>query len=263
MSEVQKTGEKAVRTVLHQLIAEIDIKCDKVVKTVKKLDASQLEEDIRRNFSGSDNENTSQTLGFFSNVTVIYSDPKECLSIMRNKSDSFNQANQALSTLAEFCLPSILDALFDWLKEQNDDRNDSRLNNLARRRAETVSKVYMQHTQTKAKLANFTIGTSNRNRFGDRERDESNMPDTKQTMQHTQVVRRHQTINYYFAVILIEVLKQIKKHPIPDQYLKKILSTCFRFFEDQEDHMTAGDFLISEISGTEKSGNLLSIGKGF
>ncbi|XP_048449313.1 protein furry homolog-like, partial [Rhincodon typus] len=101
-----------------------------------------------------------------------------------------------MSSVAEHCLPSLLRTLFDWYRRQNGTEDESYE---YRPRSSTKSKGDEQH----------------------RDRDYL-------------LERRDLAIDFIFCLVLIEVLKQIPLHPVPDALVHEVLNLAFKHFKHRE-----------------------------
>ncbi|XP_061431805.1 protein furry homolog-like [Lethenteron reissneri] len=101
-----------------------------------------------------------------------------------------------MSAVAEYCLPSLLRTLIDWFKRQNGVDDES---HEYRPRSSTKSKGDEQH----------------------RDRD-------------FLFERRDLAIDFIFCLALIEVLKQIPVHPVPDSMVHEVVNLAFKHFKYRE-----------------------------
>ena len=195
--------------------------------------------------SNSSSNTNSSILNLLPATVIAYSDPDDCLKILKDRTDGFNQCLEALESLSEFCLPSLVSLLFSWYNEQKDDTRDVRLAANDRAKAENIAKTYQQNSNN----------NTNTGIFGSRKIDpkvymaESGTTEKRRNyyhMEHTQIVRRLQTINYYLGIVLIEIMKNIKVHPPGTTMLHKLLNHCFMFFDPAKDLLTASDILIAD-----------------
>ncbi|XP_075923623.1 protein furry homolog-like isoform X1 [Petromyzon marinus] len=117
-------------------------------------------------------------------------------SLQRGEDPHFDQLISSLSAVAEYCLPSLLRTLFDWYRRQ-----------IA---CEDGAHSYRPRSSTKSK--------------GDepsRERDPV-------------MEKRELAIDFIFCLVLIEVLKQIPVHPVPDSLLQDVMNLAFKHFKPKE-----------------------------
>ena len=256
-------GEDAVKTVFHIIVSEIEKKCDLVIRTtVKEYKASSLEEDLRKNQCSSSNSNLNSSnhnspsfdnfsieqqisqnqtiLGLPADYLIIYSNPVKCLEALQQRTPAMEQSLLTLNSLAEFCLPSLVSALFSWLAEQLDDKNDMRLG-IDPEDAHTYA---LQYSNDRQLSGGFRLTTSKRTGAV---LDPANQGKQNPAItQNTQVIRRSQCLNYYFGLILSEILPRLKQNPLENDLLVKLITHCFKFFDDHQ--VTTGDLLVQEAS---------------
>ncbi|XP_058886454.1 protein furry homolog isoform X3 [Acipenser ruthenus] len=133
-------------------------------------------------------------------IRIIMAEPLEkplSKSLQRGEDLQFDQLISSMSSLAEYCLPSILRTLFDWYKRQNGIEDES---HEYRPRANTKSK---NDEQQKDYL----------------------------------LERRDLAIDFIFSLVLIEVLKQIPLHPVPDSLIHEVINLSFRHFKYKEGYL--------------------------
>uniref|UniRef100_A0A8C9Z1K3 FRY microtubule binding protein n=1 Tax=Sander lucioperca TaxID=283035 RepID=A0A8C9Z1K3_SANLU len=130
-------------------------------------------------------------------IRIIMAEPLEkplTKSLQRGEDPQFDQLISTMSSLAEYCLPSILRTLFDWYKRQNG--LDEELHEY-RPRANTKSK---NDEQQKDYL----------------------------------LERRDLAIDFIFSLVLIEVLKQMPLHPVLDSLVNEVINLAFKHFRHKE-----------------------------
>ncbi|KAJ8412470.1 hypothetical protein AAFF_G00128060 [Aldrovandia affinis] len=133
-------------------------------------------------------------------IRIIMAEPLEkplTKSLQRGEDPQFDQLISTMSSLAEYCLPSILRTLFDWYKRQNGIEDES---HEYRPRASTKSK---NDEQQKDYL----------------------------------LERRDLAIDFIFSLVLIEVLKQIPLHPLLDSLIQEVINLTFRHFKYREGYL--------------------------
>uniref|UniRef100_A0A3Q3KBQ7 Furry homolog a (Drosophila) n=1 Tax=Monopterus albus TaxID=43700 RepID=A0A3Q3KBQ7_MONAL len=99
-----------------------------------------------------------------------------------------------MSSLAEFCLPSILRTLFDWHKRQNG--------------LEEESYEYRPRANTKSR--------------------------NDEQQKDYLLERRDLAIDFIFSLVLIEVLKQMPLHPVLDSLVNEVINLAFKHFTYKE-----------------------------
>ncbi|MEJ1274662.1 hypothetical protein NN561_005550 [Cricetulus griseus] len=132
-------------------------------------------------------------------IEVVMAEPLEKLlsrSLQRGEDLQFDQLISSMSSVAEHCLPSLLRTLFDWYRRQNGTEDESYE---YRPRSSTKSKGDEQH----------------------RERDYL-------------LERRDLAVDFIFCLVLVEVLKQIPVHPVPDPLVHEVLNLAFKHFKHKE-----------------------------
>lgn len=132
-------------------------------------------------------------------IEVVMAEPLEKLlsrSLQRGEDLQFDQLVSSMSSVAEHCLPSLLRTLFDWYRRQNGTDDESYG---YRPRSSTKSKGDEQH----------------------RERDYL-------------LERRDLAVDFIFCLVLVEVLKQIPVHPVPDPLVHEVLNLAFKHFKHKE-----------------------------
>uniref|UniRef100_A0A4W5PN63 FRY microtubule binding protein n=1 Tax=Hucho hucho TaxID=62062 RepID=A0A4W5PN63_9TELE len=131
-------------------------------------------------------------------IRIIMAEPLEkplIKSLQRGEDPPFDQVISAMSSLAEYCLPSILRTLFDWYRRQNGLEDPE--SHEYRPRANTKSKNDEQHRD-------FLLE------------------------------RRDLAIDFIFSLILIEVLKQMPLHPVLDSLVSEVINLAFKHFRYKE-----------------------------
>ncbi|XP_061916437.1 protein furry homolog isoform X4 [Entelurus aequoreus] len=130
-------------------------------------------------------------------IRIIMAEPLEkplTKSLQRGEDPQFDQLLSTMSSLAEYCLPSILRTLFDWYKRQNG--LDEEFHEY-RPRANTKSKNDEQHRDYLLE-------------------------------------RRDLAIDFIFSLALIEVLKQMPLHPVLDGLVNEVINLAFKHFRYKE-----------------------------
>ncbi|NXW22302.1 FRYL protein, partial [Circaetus pectoralis] len=132
-------------------------------------------------------------------IEVVMAEPLEKLlsrSLQRGEDLQFDQLISSMSSVAEHCLPSLLRTLFDWYRRQNG--------------AEDESYEYRPRSSTKSK------------------------GDDQQRERDYLLERRDLAVDFIFCLVLIEVLKQIPVHPVPDPLVHEVLNLAFKHFKHKE-----------------------------
>ncbi|XP_058853378.1 protein furry homolog-like isoform X4 [Acipenser ruthenus] len=132
-------------------------------------------------------------------IEVVMAEPLEkplSRSLQRGEDTQFDQLISSMSSIAEHCLPSLLRTLFDWYRRQNGTEDESYE---YRPRSSTKSKGDEQH------------------------RDKDYL-----------LERRDLAIDFMFCLVLVEVLKQIPLHPVPDALVHEVLNLAFKHFKHKE-----------------------------
>uniref|UniRef100_G3X1K9 FRY like transcription coactivator n=1 Tax=Sarcophilus harrisii TaxID=9305 RepID=G3X1K9_SARHA len=101
-----------------------------------------------------------------------------------------------MSSVAEHCLPSLLRTLFDWYRRQNGTEDESY--------------EYRPRSSTKSK------------------------GDEQQRERDYLLERRDLAVDFIFCLVLVEVLKQIPVHPVPDPLVHEVLNLAFKHFKHKE-----------------------------
>ncbi|XP_075854064.1 protein furry homolog-like isoform X2 [Microcebus murinus] len=132
-------------------------------------------------------------------IEVVMAEPLEKLlsrSLQRGEDLQFDQLISSMSSVAEHCLPSLLRTLFDWYRRQNG--------------AEDESYEYRPRSSTKSK------------------------GDEQQRERDYLLERRDLAVDFIFCLVLVEVLKQIPVHPVPDPLVHEVLNLAFKHFKHKE-----------------------------
>ncbi|KAM3939588.1 protein furry homolog-like isoform 2-T2 [Leptodactylus fuscus] len=132
-------------------------------------------------------------------IEVVMAEPLEKLlsrSLQRGEDFQFDQVISCMSSVAEHCLPSLLRTLFDWYKRQNGTEDESY--------------EYRPRSSTKSK------------------------GDEQQRERDYLLERRDLAVDFIFCLVLVEVLKQIPVHPVPDPLIQEVLNLAFKHFKHKE-----------------------------
>ncbi|XP_029002067.2 protein furry homolog-like isoform X3 [Betta splendens] len=132
-------------------------------------------------------------------IETVMAEPLEktlSRSLQRGEDAQFDQLISSMSSIAEHCLPSLLRTLFDWYRRQSGTEDESYE---YRPRSSTKSKGDEQH------------------------RDKDYL-----------LERRDLAIDFIFCLVLVEVLKQIPLHPVPDVSVHEVLNLAFKHFKHKE-----------------------------
>eukprot|EP00066_Takifugu_rubripes_P017617 XP_011606883.1 PREDICTED: LOW QUALITY PROTEIN: protein furry homolog [Takifugu rubripes] len=130
-------------------------------------------------------------------IRIIMAEPLEkplTKSLQRGEDPHFDQLISTMSSLAEYCLPSILRTLFDWYKRQNGLEEDVH--------------EYRPRANTKSK--------------------------NDEQQRDYLLERRDLAIDFIFSLVLIEVLKQIPLHPVLDSLVNEVITLAFKHFRYKE-----------------------------
>uniref|UniRef100_A0A8C2EF40 Furry homolog b (Drosophila) n=1 Tax=Cyprinus carpio TaxID=7962 RepID=A0A8C2EF40_CYPCA len=133
-------------------------------------------------------------------IRIIMAEPLEkplTKSLQRGEDPQFDQLISTMSSLAEYCLPSILRTLFDWYKRQNG--------------LEDESHEYRPRANTKSK--------------------------NDEQQKDYLMERRDLAIDFIFSLVLIEVLKQIPLHPLLDGLIQEVINLAFKHFKYKEGYL--------------------------
>ncbi|KAM8939843.1 protein furry homolog-like isoform 3-T3 [Pelodytes ibericus] len=132
-------------------------------------------------------------------IEVVMAEPLEKLlsrSLQRGEDLQFDQLISSMSSVAEHCLPSLLRTLFDWYRRQNGTEDESY--------------EYRPRSSTKSK------------------------GDDQQRERDYLLERRDLAVDFIFCLVLVEVLKQIPVHPVPDPIVQEVLNLAFKHFKHKE-----------------------------
>ncbi|KAM6987897.1 protein furry homolog isoform 4-T4 [Tautogolabrus adspersus] len=130
-------------------------------------------------------------------IRIIMAEPLEkplTKSLQRGEDPQFDQLISTMSSLAEYCLPSILRTLFDWYKRQNG--------------LEEELHEYRPRSNTKSK--------------------------NDEQQRDYLLERRDLAIDFIFSLVLIEVLKQMPLHPVLDNLVNEVTHLAFKHFRYKE-----------------------------
>ncbi|XP_056296517.1 protein furry homolog isoform X3 [Pseudoliparis swirei] len=130
-------------------------------------------------------------------IRFIMAEPLEkplTKSLQRGEDPQFDQLISTMSSLAEYCLPSILRTLFDWYKRQNG--------------LEEELHEYRPRANTKSK--------------------------NDEQQRDYLLERRDLAIDFIFSLVLIEVLKQMPLHPVLDSLVNEVINLAFKHFRYKE-----------------------------
>ncbi|KAG5837521.1 hypothetical protein ANANG_G00240170 [Anguilla anguilla] len=133
-------------------------------------------------------------------IRVIMAEPLEkplTKSLQRGEDPQFDQLISTMSSLAEYCLPSMLRTLFDWYRRQNG--------------LEDESHEYRPRAGTK--------------------------PKNDEQQRDYLLERRDLSIDFIFSLVLIEVLKQIPLHPVLDSLIHEVINLAFKHFKYKEGYL--------------------------
>jgi len=133
-------------------------------------------------------------------IRIIMAEPLEkplTKSLQRGEDPQFDQVINSMSSLSEYCLPSILRTLFDWYKRQNGIEDESH---------------------------EYRPRTSNKSKSDEQQRDYL-------------MERRDLAIDFIFSLVLIEVLKQIPLHPVIDSLIHDVINLAFKHFKYKEGYL--------------------------
>ncbi|XP_076002040.1 protein furry homolog isoform X2 [Genypterus blacodes] len=130
-------------------------------------------------------------------IRIIMAEPLEkplTKSLQRGEDPQFDQLINSMSSLAEYCLPSILRTLFDWYRRQNG--------------LEEELHEYRPRANTKSK--------------------------NDEQQRDYLLERRDLAIDFIFSLVLIEVLKQMPLHPALDSLVNEVINVAFKHFRYKE-----------------------------
>ncbi|KAB0390221.1 hypothetical protein E2I00_012476 [Balaenoptera physalus] len=146
-------------------------------------------------------------------IRIIMAEPLEkplTKSLQRGEDPQFDQVISSMSSLSEYCLPSILRTLFDWYKRQNGIEDESH---------------------------EYRPRTSNKSKSDEQQRDYL-------------MERRDLAIDFIFSLVLIEVLKQIPLHPVIDSLIHDVINLAFKHFKYKEGYLgpnTANMHIVADL----------------
>ncbi|XP_060753685.1 protein furry homolog isoform X3 [Neoarius graeffei] len=130
-------------------------------------------------------------------IRLVMAEPLEkplTKSLQRGEDPQFDQLINTMSSLAEYCLPSILRTLFDWYRRQNGVDDESH--------------EYRPRSSTKSK--------------------------NDEQQRDYLLERRDLAIDFIFSLVLIEVLKQMPLHPVLDNLVQEVIDLAFKHFKYKE-----------------------------
>ncbi|KAG8452837.1 hypothetical protein GDO86_004577 [Hymenochirus boettgeri] len=166
-------------------------------------------------------------------IRIIMAEPLEkplTKSLQRGEDLQFDQVISSMSSLSEYCLPSILRTLFDWYKRQNGIEDESH--------------EYRPRTNTKSK--------------------------SDEQQKDYLMERRDLAIDFIFSLVLIEVLKQISLHPVIDSLVHEVITLAFKHFKYKEGYLgpNTGNMhivadLYAEVIGVLAQSKFPSVKKKF
>ncbi|XP_031753101.1 protein furry homolog isoform X4 [Xenopus tropicalis] len=166
-------------------------------------------------------------------IRIIMAEPLEkplTKSLQRGEDPQFDQVISSMSSLSEYCLPSILRTLFDWYKRQNGIEDESH--------------EYRPRTNTKSK--------------------------SDEQQKDYLMERRDLAIDFIFSLVLIEVLKQIPLHPVIDSLVHEVITLAFKHFKYKEGYLgpNTGNMhivadLYAEVIGVLAQSKFPSVKKKF
>nr|XP_006005371.1 PREDICTED: protein furry homolog isoform X2 [Latimeria chalumnae] len=146
-------------------------------------------------------------------IRIIMAEPMEkplTKSLQHGEDPQFDQLISSMSSVSEYCLPSILRTLFDWYKRQNGIEDESH--------------EYRPRTSTKSK--------------------------SDEQQRDYLLERRDLAIDFIFSLVLIEVLKQISHHPVPDCLVHEVINLAFKHFKYKEGYLgpnTANMHIVADL----------------
>ncbi|XP_048454072.1 protein furry homolog [Rhincodon typus] len=166
-------------------------------------------------------------------IRIIMAEPLEkplTKSLQRGEDLQFDQLISSMSSLAEYCLPSVLRTLFDWYKRQNGTEDESH--------------EYRPRTSAKSK--------------------------SDEQQRDYLLERRDLAIDFIFSLVLIEVLKQISLHPVPDNLVQEVINLAFKHFKYKEGYLGPNtgnmhiiDDLYAEVIGVLAQSKFPAVKKKF
>uniref|UniRef100_A0A8B9HP10 Furry homolog a (Drosophila) n=1 Tax=Astyanax mexicanus TaxID=7994 RepID=A0A8B9HP10_ASTMX len=146
-------------------------------------------------------------------IRIVMAEPLEkplTKSLQRGEDPQFDQLISTMSSLAEYCLPSILRTLFDWYKRQNGEEDESH--------------EYRPRSNTKSK--------------------------NDEQQKDYLLERRDLAIDFIFSLVLIEVLKQMPLHPVLDTLVHEVINLAFKHFKYKEGYHgpnTANMHIVADL----------------
>ncbi|XP_075418885.1 protein furry homolog isoform X3 [Tenrec ecaudatus] len=146
-------------------------------------------------------------------IRIVMAEPLEkplTKSLQRGEDPQFDQVISSMSSLSEYCLPSVLRTLFDWYKRQNGIEDESH---------------------------EYRPRTSNKSKSEEQQRDYL-------------TERRDLAIDFIFSLVLIEVLKQIPLHPVVDSLIHDVINLAFKHFKYKEGYLgpnTGNMHLVADL----------------
>ncbi|XP_051719028.1 protein furry homolog isoform X13 [Ctenopharyngodon idella] len=146
-------------------------------------------------------------------IRIVMAEPLEkplIKSLQRGEDPQFDQLISTMSSLAEYCLPSILRTLFDWYKRQNGVDDESH--------------EYRPRSNTKSK--------------------------NDEQQKDYLLERRDLAIDFIFSLVLIEVLKQMPLHPVVDGLVHEVIHLAFKHFKYKEGYHgpnTANMHIVADL----------------
>uniref|UniRef100_A0A671L4S6 Protein furry homolog n=1 Tax=Sinocyclocheilus anshuiensis TaxID=1608454 RepID=A0A671L4S6_9TELE len=146
-------------------------------------------------------------------IRIVMAEPLEkplVKSLQRGEDPQFDQLISTMSSLAEYCLPSILRTLFDWYKRQNGVDDESH--------------EYRPRSNTK--------------------------PKNDEQQKDYLLERRDLAIDFIFSLVLIEVLKQMPLHPVVDGLVHEVINLAFKHFKYKEGYHgpnTANMHIVADL----------------
>ncbi|XP_060682111.1 protein furry homolog isoform X1 [Hemiscyllium ocellatum] len=166
-------------------------------------------------------------------IRIIMAEPLEkplTKSLQRGEDMQFDQLISSMSSLAEYCLPSVLRTLFDWYKRQNGTEDESH--------------EYRPRTSAKSK--------------------------SDEQQRDYLLERRDLAIDFIFSLVLIEVLKQLSLHPVPDNLVQEVINLAFKHFKYKEGYLGPNtgnmhiiDDLYAEVIGVLAQSKFPAVKKKF
>uniref|UniRef100_A0A4W4HA41 Furry homolog a (Drosophila) n=1 Tax=Electrophorus electricus TaxID=8005 RepID=A0A4W4HA41_ELEEL len=146
-------------------------------------------------------------------IRIIMAEPLEkplTKSLQRGEDPQFDQLVCTMSSLAEYCLPSLLRTLFDWYRRQSGTDHESQ---------------------------EYTPRSSAKARVDEQQRDYL-------------LERRDLAIDFIFSLVLIDVLKQMPLHPVLDTSVHEVINLAFKHFKYKEGYHgpnTANMHIVADL----------------